>query len=296
MDLTFWLGTLRDVVVNAVPAMIVAAGLTFVIVTREIDISVGSMLGVLATVLGILTSPARLGLPVWCGVVAILVLGAVLGALNGVLVTWGRVPSIIVTLGTLTALQGINALLLHGDAITELPPSLRYLGVGRIAGIPVSIYLTVVVLGVCTLFANRTAIGRSLYALGSNPSAARLAGLSEPRLKLLVFMLTGVLVAIATLASVPQIGVIESNLGRGFELVVITAVLVSGTSINGGRGSIVRAALAAVALEAIRTVLILLRLGESATYWERAIQGTCILVAVFADHLTRTRRSGVEVA
>jgi len=291
-----WLGTLRDVAVNAVPTIIVACGLTLVVVTREIDISVGSAMGVLATVLGLLVSPARFGMSLWVGIAAVLVLGAVIGLVNGALVVWGKVPSIIVTLGTLTALQGVNALLLHGEQITQLPSALRYLGVGRIAGIPVSLYLTAIVVIGTMLLATRTALGRRLYAVGSQPDAARLAGLSEVRLKLFVFAFTGVLVGVATLASVSQIAVIEPNLGRGFELVVVTAVLVGGTSIHGGRGSVVGAAIAAIVLEGVRTTLILLRLGESATYWERAIQGAFILIAVLIDLLVRSRRATVRRA
>lgn len=291
-----WLHTLLGVMVNAVPTIIVACGLTLVVVTREIDISVGSAMGVLATVLGLLTSPARFGMPLWVGIVAVLVVGAAIGVLNGALVVWGKVPSIIVTLGTLTALQGVNALLLHGEQITQLPASLRYLGVGRIAGIPVSLYLTAIVVIVSALLASRTALGRRLYAVGSHPEAAHLAGLSEVKLKLFAFTFTGVLVAVATLASVSQIAVIEPNLGRGFELIVVTAVLVGGTSIHGGRGSILGAALAAIALEGVRTTLILLRLGESATYWERAIQGAFILIAVLIDLMVRSRRAATRRA
>lgn len=296
MMAAMWASTICDVLVNAVPTIIVACGVTLVVVTREIDISVGSAFGVLATVLGLLTSPARMGLPLWEGILAVLLVGAAIGALNGALVVWGKVPSIIVTLGMLTVLQGVDALLLHGEQITQLPSALRELGVGRIAGIPIVLYLTAAIVLCVAILASRTALGRRLYAVGSHPDAARLAGISATRLKLFAFIVTGVLVAVAMLASVSQIAVVEPNLGRGFELVVVTAVLVGGTSIQGGRGSVVGAALAAIALEGVRTTLILLRLGESATYWERAIQGAFILIAVLVDLTVRSRRATMRRA
>ena len=134
---------------------------------------------------------------------------------------------------------------------------------------------------------NRTPRGRRLYAIGSNPAAARTAGLPVARLKLFAFTLTGLLTAIATLVSAPQLSVIESGAGVGFELLVVTAVVVGGTSIRGGSGTITGAALAVLLLGIVRTVLLYVfrarGLGDSATYWERAIQGAFILAAVVFD-------------
>ncbi len=145
----------------------------------------------------------------------------------------------------------------------------------------------------CSLLARETPLGRRIYATGSNLHAAHLAGLKTHRVKLFVFTFTGFLTAVATLVSVPRLSVIESGVGRGFELLVVTAVVVGGTSINGGRGSIAGSLLAVLLLGTVGTALIFLRLGESATYWERAIQGAFILLAVLADHLAR-RRGGTE--
>ena len=128
-----------------------------------------------------------------------------------------------------------------------------------------------------------------MYAVGSNPHAARLAGLPVQRLKLLAFVLTGALTALATLISAPQLDVIEAGFGRQFELLVVTAVVVGGTSISGGMGTIIGSALGVILLSLVRTVLIFLQLGVSATYWERAIQGGFIIAAVLADHVGRKR-------
>ena len=280
---------LRDILIASVPTVIVACGLTFVIVLGEIDISVGSLMGLLATVMGQLSSPTHAHWPVAAAVLVTLLLGAGVGLINGLLVTLGRMPSIIVTLGMLTVLQGVNQLLLNGQWITDLPPGLRWFGLGTFLAVPISLWTALVVVVLSVLLAQQTPLGRRIYAAGSNPDAARLAGLPVPALKLFVFTLTGFLTAVATVVSVPRLSVIESGVGLGFELLVVTCVVVGGTSISGGQGAILGSVLAALLLGLVRPMLIFLRLGVSATQWEQAIQGAFILVAVLADHLARHR-------
>jgi ribose/xylose/arabinose/galactoside ABC-type transport system permease subunit len=280
----------RDMLVQCVPGIIVGCGLTFVILTGEIDISVGSLMGLLAAAVGLLTTPEHLGLPVAVGVVLTLLLGAAVGFINGLLVTLGRVPSIIVTLGMLTALRGATELLMGGRWITGLPASLRFLGTGTVVGVRVSLWVAALVIVAAIMLARETPLGRRIYAAGSNPQAARLAGLSLTRVKLFVFTLTGFLVGVATVVSVPQLSTIESGIGVGLELFVVTAVVVGGTSISGGKGTILGTLLGVLLLGIVRTVLIFLNLGERMVYWERAIQGGFILVAVLVDHLARRRK------
>lgn len=283
-------GNLRDVLVQAAPVLIVACGLTFVIVTGEIDISVGSLMGLCAAVLGTLASPDRLHLGVPAAALLTLLLGTGVGALNGLLVTCGHVPSLIVTLGMLTLLSGVTELVLGGEWIKNLPPGLRVWGTGTLAGAPVPVLVTVLVFLACVVLAQSTPLGRRLYAAGGNPHAAALLGLPVARLKLFAFTLTGFLTALATLVSVPQLSVIESGVGKGFELLAVTCVVVGGTFIRGGKGTLWGTLVATLLLVTVRTVLIFLRLGESATYWERAIQGAFILLAVLMDHAAQNRR------
>jgi len=280
-------GNLRDILVSAAPTVIVACGLTFVIVLGEIDISVGAQMGLLAAVLGQLTSPTHAHWPIGAGVGLTLLLGTGLGLTNGLLVTVGRMPSIIVTLGMLTVLHGVQLTLLNGQEITDMPPGLRALGLGTFLTVPFSVWTALAVTLLAMGLARETPLGRRLYAAGSNPEAARLTGLSLTRLKLFVFTLTGFLTAVATIVSVPRLSVIESGVGQGFELLVVTCVVVGGTSISGGRGTVLGSVLAALLLGLVRPMLIFLRLGESSAYWERAIQGAFILAAVLADHLGR---------
>lgn len=284
-------GNLRDMLVNNVPYAIIACGVTLVIVTGEIDISVGSLAGLLAVVIGLLTSADYANLSVFAAVPIVLAIGTFVGLLNGVLVAYLRVPSIIVTLGMLSALRSVTEMLMGGKWIQNLPPGVRYLGTGTIAGVPVGIWTAVFVVASTAILATRTPLGRRIYAVGSNPHAARLAGLSPRRIKLFVFTFTGFLVAVATLVSVPKLSVIDPAIGKGWELFVVTAVVVGGTSISGGKGTLTGTILGVLLLGIVGTVLIFLRLGDRATYWERAIQGGFILLAVLVDRLGG-RRAG----
>ena len=286
---------LVDLLVQCAPTAIVGCGLTFVIVTGEIDISVGSLMGLLAAIMGLACSPQHAHWAIGLTVPATLLVGAASGFLTGSLVTFGRAPSIIVTLGLLTAWRGLTELLMGGEWITDLPPGLRMLGTGALAGVPISVVAAGVVVVGSMLLASQTALGLRIYAVGSNPEAARRAGLSIRRIRLFAFTFTGFLTAVASLISVPQLSVIESGIGKGFELSVVTCVVVGGTSIRGGTGSILGTLLAVLLLGIVRTVLVFLDLGDMATYWERAIQGAFILAAVLADHLAR-RPSSVQMS
>ena len=182
-----------------------------------------------------------------------------------------------------------------GKWITDLPPGVRFLGTGSLLGIPVCVVTAAAVLLFTGFLATQTPLGRRIYAVGSNPHSAVLAGISPRTTILFVFAYTGLLTSLATLVSVPQLSVIESGIGIGFELLVVTCVVVGGTSISGGKGSIAGSLLGVLLLGIVATVLIFLRLGEKSTYWERAIQGAFILAAVLMDHLAR-RRAGREEA
>jgi ABC-type sugar transport system ATPase subunit/ribose/xylose/arabinose/galactoside ABC-type transport system permease subunit len=285
------LQNLRDLLVSIAPAAIVACGLAFVVLAREIDISMGSLMGLCSATLGIVSAADRMGLHPALGVAACLSLGAAVGLLNGVLVANGRVPSIIATLGMLTVLSGVTELLLGGKWITGMPPGLREFGTGALLGIPNSVLTAAAVAVASFWLAGKTAFGRRIYALGSHPEAALTLGLPVQRLKLAVFAWTGFLASVAALFSATQLQVIEAGFGKGIELAVVAAVVVGGVSIRGGKGTIVGVLLGAALLGSVKTMLIFLRLGESAVYWERAIQGGLILLAVLSDHFLRRREA-----
>ena len=289
------LQNLRDLLVASAPVLIVGCGMTFVVLIGEIDISVGSLLGFLAALMGVLSSPQHLGLPAGAVIPLTLLAGLTVGLLNGILITVGRVPSIVATLGMLTVLRGITEQMLGGNWITDLPPSIRILGTGAIAGVPVCVCVAVGIAAVLNVVSRFTPFGVQMRAVGGNANAASLARISVVRVKLTAFMLVGLLTGVAALVCVPQQSVIESGIGAGFELVVVTAVVVGGTSIRGGIGGIAGTMLAVLLLGSIRTSLVFLKIGEMATFWERAIQGAFILAAVLADHFAgaaAARRNG----
>jgi ribose/xylose/arabinose/galactoside ABC-type transport system permease subunit len=262
-----------------------------VILAREIDISVGSLMGLCAAALGIACSADRMHLPIAVGIVLCLGVGALGGLINGMLVAFARIPSIIVTLGMLTVLQGVTEVVMGGKWIENMPTGLRAFGTGSLVGVPYSVIAATVIVGLSLWLLARTPFGRRVVALGSNPHAAEYVGVPARKIRLQVFALTGLLAGVAALYSATQLQVIESGFGKGFELVVVAAVVVGGTSIRGGRGTILGSVLGAALLGIVGTALIFLRLGESSIYWERAIQGGVILLAVLGDHFSRRRKA-----
>ena len=288
--LTF--GNLRDILVRCAPTAIVACGVMLVVVTGEIDISVGSLMALLAAILGVTISTNEWAWPTWAGLLIVLTFGTAVGLLTGALVTFGRVPSIIVTLGLLTALRGISTLIMGGENIDRLPPGLESLSKVGILGVPISIWAAAVTVALTAAIISWTPLGRRLYALGSSLHSARFAGLSEHRLKLFVFAYTGFLTALATIVDVPRLPKIEAGIGVGFELLVVTCVVVGGVSIAGGRGRLAGVLLAVVLMTMIRPVLTFMDIGEAGEKWTKAIQGMFILLAVLIDSIVsrQTRR------
>lgn len=283
-------GNLRDLLIGLAPTLIAACGLMLVVLTGEIDISLGSLMGLTAALAGTLVAPSRLGLPTPVAMGGALALGLLVGLANGWLTAYVRVPSIIVTLAGLGALRGVTELVMGGVWITDTPASFRAWGVGTWLGVPVPVVVAGGVVLATALLLARTGLGRRIIAVGSDPGSALALGLPVRRVKLCAFALAGLSTALAMAVSVPRLSVIESGVGTGFELLLVTCVVVGGVSIRGGRGS-VWGVLAAVGLmSSISTILIFLKLGEAAAYWEKAAQGLLILLAILADHLAQRRR------
>jgi rhamnose transport system ATP-binding protein len=280
------LGNLFDIAAEASPAAIIACAVTLVVVTGEIDISVGSIVGISAAVLGLCSYGAAPPLSVPAGVACALLTAGGLGCLNGLLVTWGRVPSIIATLGMLTALRGVTKLIMKGNSLDGRPDSLRELATGTLAGIPNSVWGATIVAAAAALTATRTPLGRRIYAVGSNAKAAPLLGVSVGFTKFVVFALSGLMAGVAAILLAPKNAVIQPNLGEGLELLVVTCVVVGGTSIRGGRGGILGTLLAVLLLSLVPTALTYI---GAPPQWRMAIQGAFILIAVLADHFAHAR-------
>ena len=271
---------LSDLFLANMPVLVVALGATLVMLAGEIDISVGSAFAICGVAAGVAAKDLSLGMPVAAAALAACAAGGLLGALNGVLVAYFRIPSIVVTLATMVALRDALRWSTEGAWIENLPRSFQWLGLTQAS------YPAVTFAGVASLTAllawtlRHLAAGRAIYATGSNADAARLAGFDVALVKWSVFAAAGALTGLAALLNSVRFNQIPSNAGLGLEMKVIAAVVVGGTSITGGRGTLVGTVLGVVLLGAIGPALTFL--GVSA-YWERAIQGAIILTGVAAD-------------
>jgi rhamnose transport system permease protein len=278
---------LSDLFLANMPVLVVALGATMVMLAGEIDISVGSVFAICGVVAG-LTS--KFGMPVVVAALAACAAGGLLGALNGALVAYVRIPSIVVTLATMVALRDALRWSTEGAWIENLPRSFQWLG--RTQGsYPAVTFGGVACLTVLLAWTLRhLAVGRAIYATGSNADAARLAGLDVALVKWSVFAAAGTLTGLAALLNSVRFNQIPSNAGLGLEMKVIAAVVVGGTSITGGRGTLLGTVLGVVLLGAIGPALTFL--GVSA-YWERAIQGAIILTGVAADAIRARAKTDV---
>jgi len=270
---------LADLFLANLPVLIVALGMTLVILTGQIDISVGSVFAICGVAAGLL---AKVGLPMPVVALAACLVGALLGAVNGTLVAYLRIPSIVVTLAIMVALRDGLRWATDGAWVQDLPPNFQWLDLTQVTYPFVAFAIAA---GLTVLLAwglRHVAAGRAVYATGSNPEAARLAGLHAELVTFVVFVVAGGLTGLAALLNSVRFNQIPSNAGLGLELKVIAACVVGGTAITGGRGSVGGTVLGVVLLGIIGPALTFL--GVSA-YWERAIQGAIILAAVAFDAL-----------
>jgi rhamnose transport system permease protein len=281
---------LSDLFLGNMPVLIVAIGTTLVILTGNIDISVGSVFAICGVVAGV---AAKATGSVVVAALASCAAGAALGALNGSLVAYLRMPSIVVTLATMVALRDALRWATEGAWVQNLPHGFQWFGLPQSTYPFVACAIVVVLLVTIAWVASNVAIGRAVYATGSNETAARLAGLDTARVKFMVFIVAGALTGLAALLNSVRFNQIPSNAGVGLEMKVIAAAVVGGTAIRGGSGSLVGTLLGVVLLGAIGPALTFL--GVSA-YWERALQGAFILAAVAVDALRERRAVHSAVA
>ena len=277
---------LRDLFLANLPVLLIAVGATLVILTGEIDVSVGSLFAVCSLVAGV---SATRGLTTMMAGLAACVAGAGLGAVNGSLVAYAGVPSIVVTLASMVALRDGVRWITQGAWVVDLPADFQWLGVTPAAYLAILACLGGSVLAAFAWSMRNVAAGRAVYMTGSNREAARLAGIDTMAVRLSVFVVGGALVGLAAFVNAVRFNQIPPNTGLGLEMKVIAAVIVGGTAITGGRGTVAGTLLGVILLGAIGPALTFL--GVSA-YWERALHGAIILTAVVIDAIRgRTARS-----
>jgi len=279
----FAAANLRDLFVSNAPVLVAAVGMTLVILARHIDISIGSQFAIGGVAAGLL---AKTGLPMPVVAVGVMLVGALLGSVNGALVAGLGLPSIVVTLATMVLLRESLRWATEGEWVQDLPATFQWFGLGQGSG---RVAVSVAALLVFAFFAwglRSVAAGRAVYATGSEPEAARLVGIRPRRVVFGVFAAMGALTGLAALLTAIQFIDVQTNAGTGLEMKVIAAVVVGGTAISGGRGTLVGTLLGVALLGVLGPALTFL--GTEA-HWERALQGLVILLAVAADAL-ETRR------
>jgi rhamnose transport system permease protein len=278
---------LRDISLNVAIVAMLAVGQTIVVVSRNIDLSVGSVLGFTALAVGSLFADNP-GIPIPVVVVIGIAIGAGFGAVNGALVSLGRVPSLVVTIGTLYIIRGADFAWASGRQVTasQLPDDFLRIGSNSIAGIPILPLITLVVVIVAGFAMRSYRSGRELYAIGSNPEAAVLAGVPVARRVFWAFVVSGALAGLAGVMYCARFGTVDAAAGTGQELAVVAAVVVGGVAIFGGAGTVYGAALGALLLSVIGSALVILKINP---FWERAIDGALLLGAIALDRLLMLR-------
>jgi rhamnose transport system permease protein len=273
---------------------VLAVGQTMVVLTRNVDLSVASIVGLVAFVAGDLFK-RNPGISVPLVVTLVLLLGLGLGAINGLLVTFGQVPAIVATLGTLYVYRGIDYLIASGRQITvsDVPTAYRDIANAEPFGIPLPIIITAVVVLAGTYLLRYTRFGRQLYAVGSNPEAANVIGLKRDQIVFAEFAFSGLLAGLGGILWGAKFGAVDARAAYGYELQVIAAVVVGGVNIFGGVGTVVGALLGAIVLGSIQNALTILRLNP---FWLQAISGAVILIAVLIDALITRRLQRVLLA
>ena len=265
---------------------LIAIAMTFVFIGGQFDLSVGPILAFGGVCSGMLVLA---GVPVPLAVLITLAAGAGIGMLSGILVAVFAIPALIVTLGMLYAVRGVVLVLTEGQPVYPLPPAYTVMGQGTLWGLPYPVILCIVLGIAAHLVLTRTVYGRNVFAMGGNKEAARLAGVNITRYTISVFMLTGAAAALAGILSAARLSSATSNAGTGMELFVIASVIIGGTSLFGGAGSILGTAIGTILMTVIKNAMVILRID---VYWQDVVVGGIIILAVGLDQWRRRRAAG----
>lgn len=273
----FGAGNLGDLFINNAPILLIAIGMTLVILIGEIDISVGSQFAVASVAAGFL---AKTAMPIPLLFLSVILIGAVMGAVNGILVGWFKLPSIIVTLAMLVAWRDSLRWTTEGAWVQDLPTNFQWFGLGQTGGKLLIVGIPLIIFALFAWSLRNLNLGRAIYAVGSDAEAARLAGIKPNNIVFGVFVVMGALVGLAALLNAVRFSSIPSNAGIGLELKAVAAVVVGGAAITGGRGTLIGTLIGVALLGTIGTALTFLGINP---FWEKAIQGLIILAALVSD-------------
>ena len=268
---------------------LVAMPMTFVIVTGGIDLSVGSVLGLCAILLGVFWQ--NLGLPLELAIALTLVVGALCGAFNGWFITRVGVPPLIMTLAALALFRGLAEGISQARSVRGYPDWFYQLGQGEVFGVPTQLWILLAVILISGIVLAKTTFGRSLYAIGHNQLAARFSGIPVDRYKLAIYTLSGFMAGLAGYIFVSRVSTTRSDMGTGLELDVIAAVVLGGTSIFGGVGTILGTVLGVVLIQLLKNGLALTGVKGDATI---VVIGTVLILSILITNWVRSRQEGVD--
>jgi rhamnose transport system permease protein len=279
--------SVQQLLSGAAIVALLAIGETIVVVTRNVDLSIGSVLGISAYAVGVLYRDHP-HVPLVVVFVLAIGIGAACGVMNGLIVTVARVPSLVVTLGTLYIIRGIDGAWAGGNQVNAsmLPESFNKIGYGTVLGVPYLGIIAIVAVGIATYAMRTFRTARDFYAIGSDPAAARLAGIPVGSRVFLAFVLSGGIAGIAGAIWLSYFGSVDAIAGVGYEFQVIAAVVVGGVAIFGGSGTVLGAALGALLLNTINSALVVVNVSS---FWSQAVAGALLVAAIAFDRLIALR-------
>lgn len=279
-DTFFTASNIFDVLLNSSFIAIMACGMTMVIITSGIDLSVGSVMGFVGMFMAIMM--VDYSLPPIIAILLGLAMGTLFGFINGLLVTRAKLPPFITTLGMMSVGRGLAYVMSGGWPVSGFPDSFMVSGQGHFLGIPLPVIYLLIVAIIAHVFLKYTVLGKHIYAVGGNEKAAKLVGIKAEKVILITYVINGFLAAVSGFLMTSWLGMAQPNAGQGYESDVIAATVIGGTSLSGGDGSILGAVLGAWIMATLRNGMILLRVSS---FWQEIVIGVVIVVAVALDKM-----------
>jgi ribose transport system permease protein len=280
------LNVMRQISVN----ICISVGMTLIILTAGIDLSVGSVLALCGAITagllkhGIKIEPLHLdiGFTILGAILAGIIIGSLLGFFNGFVITKFKVPPFVATLAMLTIARGLTMLYTGGNPISSFNSSFTFIGAGWLLGLPVPVWIAAVIVVAAIIVTKKIKLGRYIFAIGGNENAARLSGININKVKIIVYTIAGALAAVGGIIVTARLDSAQPNAGTSYELDAIAAVVIGGTSLSGGRGSIWGTVLGALIIGVLNNGLVLL---DVSPFWQQVVKGGVILLAVIIDKM-----------
>lgn len=272
----FTILNLTNIVKQQVPNLIVAVGITFILISGEIDISIGGSLALIT----IVTGKIMLAWGITAGIVFGILTGVIVGIFNGFVVVKGRIPSFIVTLGTMMMTRSIAYVFTRGFSVSGIPENFKKFYTFSVGKIPIVFIIVAIIYAIAYITLTKTILGKQIFAVGSNRKAADLSGINSGMVKFRSFVILGFLVGVAGVILVSRLGAVQADTGTGFEFEVISAVIIGGCSLYGGEGNVLQSIIGVFIIALIRNGL---NLSHMDLYWQDFVTGAVIIIAVLLD-------------